>query len=80
MEQLHNYAPSKHLPFMLSGLQRNTTGMTAHLQLFATAYNPHFTRTSTTKNLKQKVKKKPTNERLLLRLVYRRYFLLMVER
>lgn len=60
MEQLHNYAPSKHLPFMSSGLQRNTTGMTAHLQLFATVYNPHFTRTSTTKNLKQKVKKKPS--------------------
>lgn len=59
MEQLHNYAPSKHLPFMSSGLQRNTTGMTAHLQLFLTAYNPHFTRTSTTTNFKQKVKKKP---------------------
>lgn len=45
---------------MSSGLQRNTTGMTAHLQLFATVYNPPFTRTSTTKNLKQKVKKKPS--------------------
>lgn len=60
MKQLHNYAPSKHLPFMSSGLQRNTTGMTAHLQLFATVYNLPLTRTSTTKNLKQKVKKKPS--------------------